>query len=158
MPRHGYALWDRASRAEALNIALHGRGGVENRVLPQGRLVGADALGVAATERSVGERSASALRVVDDRDLKQRAVRQDVLGDLAEERYVVDYLRSHTAAHVADNDGVAEGEPEKVGGVDAGVKARDDEQAQPRKHDRAFLPAFGGESAVALERWSNVGG
>ena len=75
MPGHGHALRDRASRAEALNVAPHGGYGVENCVLPQGRLVGADALGIAATERGVGERSASALRVVDDRDLEQRAVR-----------------------------------------------------------------------------------
>ena len=140
VPGHGHALRDRASRAEALNVARHGRCGVEDRVLPQGRLVDADPLGVAATERRVGERSASALRVVDDRNLEQRAVRQDVLGDPADERHVVDYLWSRTTAHVADNDRVAEGEAEKVGRINARVEARDYEQAQPRKYDGALLP------------------
>src|SRR6185437_1113354 len=75
MAGHGHALGDRASRAEALNVPAYGRCRVENRVLAQGRLLAADALGVAATERGVGERSASALRVVDHSDLEQRAVR-----------------------------------------------------------------------------------
>ena len=53
-----------------------GRRWVEDGVLAQGRFVGADALGVAAAEGVVGERAGSALGVVDDGDLEQRAVGQ----------------------------------------------------------------------------------
>ena len=48
-------------------------------------LLGPDPLRVAAAETVVGERSGSALRVVDHRDLEQRAVGQHSLSDLADE-------------------------------------------------------------------------
>jgi hypothetical protein len=96
--------------------------------------------------------------VVDHRDLEQRAVGHDVLGDLADEGDVVDHLRCDSAADVTNDHGVAEVEAEEVGWVDTRVEACDHEQAQPRKHDGVSLSAFGGEDAVALERETYVAG
>ena len=49
---------------------------------------------------------------------------------LAEEGDVVDHLRGDTPADVADNHRVTEVQAQDVGGVDARIEARDDEQAQ----------------------------
>jgi hypothetical protein len=62
--------------AEELDVVRDCRGGVEDRVLLQVRLVGSDPLGVPAAEAVVGERAGSALGVVDHGDLEQRAVRE----------------------------------------------------------------------------------
>ena len=125
-------------------------------MLAQGRLLGADPLGVAAAEGVVGERAGSALGVVDHGDLEQRPVGHDVLGELADERDIVDYLRGDPPADVADDHRVAEAEAEEVRGVDARVEARDHEQAQIGEHDGALVAAGGGEGAVALERGVDV--
>ena len=87
-----------------------GRRRVENGVLEQARLLGADPLGVAAPERIVGERAGSALGVVDHRHLEQRSVGHDALGELADEGDVVDHLRSDAPADVTDDHHVAEAE------------------------------------------------
>jgi hypothetical protein len=107
---------------------------------------GADALGIAATERVVGERPGSALGVVDHGDLEQRAVGQDVLGELADEGDIVDHFGGDPAADVADDHRVAEAEAEEVRGVDARV------QAQVGEDEGAVVAAGGGEGAVALQR------
>jgi hypothetical protein len=86
-------------------------------VLEQAGLLGADPLGVAAAEGVVGERAGSALVVVDRGDFEQRSVGQDVLGELADERDVVDHLRCDPAADVTNDHGVAEVEAEEVRGV-----------------------------------------
>ena len=113
--------------------------------------------GVAAAEGVVGERAGSALGVVDHGDLEQRAVGQDVLGELADEGDVVDHLRGDPPADVADDHRVAEAEAEEVRGVDARVEAGDHEQAQVGEDDGAVVAAGGGEGAVALERGLDVG-
>src|SRR4051794_33144379 len=84
-------------------------------------------------------------------DLEQRPGGQETLRDLADEGDVVDDLRGHTSAHVAENHRVAESQPEEVRGVGARVETRDDEQAKVRKHNCAFMTARGGEGAIALE-------
>ena len=137
---------------QALNVAGHGGRRVQHGVLAQGLLVGADALGVAPAEVIVGEGARPALGVVDDGDLEQRPVGQHVLGDLADERDVVDHLRGDPPTDVAHDDGVAQSEAEDVRRVDARVQARDHEQAQSGEDDRALMAAGGGEGAVALER------
>ena len=115
------------------------------------RLVGADPLGVAAAEGVVGERAGSALGVVDHGDLEQRAVGQDVLGELADEGDVVDHLRGDPPADVADDHCVAEAEAEEVRGVDARIEAGDHEQPQVGKDDGAVVAAGGREGAVASQ-------
>jgi len=52
----------------------------------------------------------SALGVVDHGDLEQRAAGQCVLGELADERDIVDDLRGYAPADVAQDDRVAEAE------------------------------------------------
>ena len=100
-----------------------GRDGIEHGVLAQGRLLGADPLGVAAAERVVGERARAALVVVDHRDLEQRPVGQEVLGELADEGDVVDHLRGDPPADVADDDRVAESpSPRKCAGSTRGSR------------------------------------
>ena len=89
---------------------------------------------------------------MDHGDLEQRAVGQHALGDLADERDVVDHLGGDPAADVAHDDRVAEAEAEEVRGVDARVEAGDHEQAQGGEDDGALVAAGGGEGAVALER------
>ena len=64
-----------------LDVAGDGCRRVEDGVLEQCRVVGADPLGVASAEGIVGERAGSARGVVDHGDLEQRAVGQDVLGE-----------------------------------------------------------------------------
>ena len=129
-----------------------GLGGVEYRVLEQAPLIGSDPPGVAAAEGVVGERAGAALAVVDHRDLEQRAVGQHVLGNLSDERDLVDHLGGDSPADVADDHGVAETEAEEVRGVDARVQAGDHEQAQVGKDDGALMAAGGRERAVALQR------
>jgi hypothetical protein len=63
------------------------------------------------------------------RDLEQRAVAQDALRELADERGVVDHLWGDSAADVADDHRVAATQAEEVRGVDARVEAGDHEQA-----------------------------
>src|SRR5205823_380679 len=101
-------------------------------------------LGVAMTEVVVGECGGSALGVVDHRDLEQGPVGQDVLGELAYEGDVVDRLWGDPSADVADDDGVAEAEPEKVRGVDTRIEARDHEQAQVGKDDGVLVASGAG--------------
>ena len=79
-------------------------------MLAQARFLGSDPLGVGVAEGVVGERTGSALGVVDHGDLEQRPVGQQVLADLADERDVVDHLRGHSPAYVSDNHRVAEAE------------------------------------------------
>ena len=79
-------------------------------MLAQGRLLGADPLGVVAAEGVIGECAGSALGVVDHRDLKQRAVGQCGLGERADEGDIVDHLRGDPPADIADNHRVAEAE------------------------------------------------
>ena len=95
----------------------------------QGRFVGADPLGVAVGEAVVGGRSGSALGVVDHGDLEEGSVGQHGFGDLADEGDIVDHLRGDAPANVAKHDRVAEAEAAEMRGVDAGVQARDHEQA-----------------------------
>ena len=90
MPGYADARGDRGCGAEARDVAGDGRGGVEDGVLAQGRLCGADPIGVGAAEGVVGERAGAALGVVDYGDLEQRAVGQRVLGDLANEGDIID--------------------------------------------------------------------
>ena len=121
-------------------------------MLAQGRFVGADPLGVASAEGVVGERAGSALGVVDDGDLEQRAVGQCGLCELTDEGDVVDHLRGDAPADVADDRRVAEAEVEEVRGVDARVQAGDHEQAQVGEGDGAVVAAGGGEGTIARER------
>ena len=114
--------------------------------------VGADPLGVAVAEGIVGERAGSALGVVDHRDLEQRAVGHDTLGDLADVGDIVDHLRGDTPADVAHDDRVAQTEAEEVRGVGARITAGDDEQAHAGEHDGALVRGGRSEGAVALKR------
>ena len=148
---------DSGCGAEELDVAGDGRHGIEDGVVAQGRLLGADPLGVAAAEGVVGERAGSALGVVDHGDFEQRAVGQCALGELADEGDIVDHLRGDPPADVADDHRVAEAEAEEVRGVDARVEAGDHKQAQVGKDDGALMAAGGGEGAVALERGIDVG-
>jgi hypothetical protein len=119
-------------------------------VLAQSRLFDADPLGVATAERVVGERGGSALGVVDHGHLEQRAVGQHALGDLADVGDIVDHLPCDPPTDVADDYRFAEAKAEEMRGVDAGIEARDHEQAQCGKDDRTIVTAGGGERAVAL--------
>jgi hypothetical protein len=87
--------------------------------------------------------------VADHGDLEQRAVGDDGLGDLADERDVVDHLRGDLAADVADDHRVAVVEAEEVRGVDARVQASDREQPQAGEDDCVQVATAGGEGAVA---------
>ena len=89
-------------------------------MLEQGRFVGADPLGVAVAEGVVGERAGSALGVVDHGDLEQRAIRQDVLGELSDEGDVVDHLRCYPPAGIAGDQRVARRRPRKCAGSTRG--------------------------------------
>src|SRR4051812_7051894 len=88
----GDSRGDGGREGQALDIARDGHDRVEDCAFAQPSLLGADALGVPVAEPVVGERAGSALGVVDHGHLEQRAVRQDVLGDLADEGDVVDDL------------------------------------------------------------------
>src|SRR5205823_2048155 len=138
--------------AKAIDIARDGGRRVENCVVTQGGLVRADPLRVAVAEVVVGERAGSALGVVDDSDLEQRPVRHDVLGELPDERDVLDYLRRNTPAAVADDDRVAEVEAEEMGRVDPRVEASDHEQAQGGEDGGALVAAGDSEGVVTGER------
>src|SRR5204863_5993319 len=157
MPGDGDARGDRGCGVEALDVAGDGPRRVEDGVLAQGRLLYTDSIRVAAAEGVVDKRSGAALGVVDHGDLEQRAVRQHVLGELADEGDIVDDLRGDPPADVADDRRVAEAQAEEVCGVDARIEARDHEQAQLGEDDRALVAAGGGEDAVALERGIDVG-
>ena len=94
--------------------------------------------------------------MVDHRDLEQWAVGEDGLGDLADERHVVDDLSCDAPAHVADHHRIAEAEAEEVRWIDPRVEARDHEQAEVREHDGALVAAGGGKGDIARERGLDV--
>jgi hypothetical protein len=76
----GDARGDGGRGTQALDVASDRRRGVEDCVLAQGRLFGADPLGVAAAEGVVGQRGGSALAVVDHGDLDSMPAAADPLG------------------------------------------------------------------------------
>jgi hypothetical protein len=79
------------------------------------------------------------------------------LGELGDERDVVDHLGGDPPADIADDHRVTEAQAEEVRGVDPGVEAGDHEQAEVGEDDGALVAAGGGEGAVALKRGLDVG-
>ena len=106
-------------------------------------------------EARVGEKAGSALGVVDDRDFEE-----PLSGDLAAEQLpsqegqvgdVIDDGLGDPPTRVADDDGVAEREPEDDRGVDPVVEAGDDDRLRGRRAEgRRSVGA--GELVVALEQ------
>ena len=157
MPGDGDARRNCECGAQALDVARHRRRGVDDGVLAQVRFVGTDPLGVAVAEGVVGERAGSTLSVVDHGDLEQRAVGQHVLGDLGDERDVVDHLMRDPPADIVHHDRITQLEAEEVRRVDPRIEAGDHEQAEVGEDDGALMSPGGREGAVARERGVDVG-
>jgi len=109
-------------------------GGLQRRLGDSGRLGGL------APEIGVGEKTGSALRVVDDRDLEERVCRaltaEQLLSKEGEEGDVVDDGLGDASPGVADDRSVSELESEDDSRVDPVVEAGDDEHLRRGQTER----------------------
>jgi hypothetical protein len=87
---------------------------------------------------------------MDDRDLEQRTVGRDPIGQIADERDVVDHLVGHPAARVAHDHRVPERETRERGGIHPRIQAGDDEGAVPRHHRHPHAGVGTDEGNLAL--------
>src|SRR6516165_4766723 len=124
----------------------------------QRRLGQAGRPGGPVPEAGVGEKASSALGVVDDRDFEE-----PLSGDYAAEQLpgeegqvgdVVDDGLGDAPAGVADDDGVAELEPEDDRRVDPVVEAGDDHDLHPRAERPGAV--YSGELPVVLEQGAHL--
>ena len=81
MPGEGDARGDGGCGAQAATSLVTVAAGSTTAWSLSAELLGADSLGVAAAEGVVGQRAGSALGVVDDGGLEQRALGRDALGE-----------------------------------------------------------------------------
>jgi hypothetical protein len=109
-------------------------GGLQRRLGDSGRLGGL------APEVGIGEKTGSALRVVDDGDLEERVCRaltaEQLLGKEGEEGDVVDDGLGDASPGVADDRSVPELKSEDDGRVDPVVEAGDDEHLRRGQTER----------------------